>query len=282
MIERFNPEDIAEEISEQAKCGKLELPVLPAIVQEIQAAIEDPNISVDNLVTIVEQDAIVCIRLVYTANSSLYMRRQKVRTTREAVARIGFKETRNVVTMVLSKNLYRTKSREYMQWMEALWAHSLASAYGARFLVDYLRFADPEKYFLMGLVHDIGKVLIIKCLSENEDWVKNLSHSQVEKILQIAHNGLGGVILRHWKFPKEFFEVATSHEGPKFFNTTSRGVLVVHLASRIASSIGYGYRKDFIGQIHHDSAKRLGINFSTISSISEKIKAVMMDSAGAL
>lgn len=277
--ERFKPENIAREIFEQVKRGKIELPVLSGIMQEIQMAVDNPNSTTDDLARIVEKDAIVSIRLVSTANSPMYIGPQKVRSIREAIPRIGFKETRNIVSAIISRNLFKSQSREYVTLMEELWSHSLACAYGARVLADHLRFSDPEKYFLMGLVHDIGKILIIKIISENKDWHNRLDRSQVEKIMQIAHNSLGGVILRHWKFPKEFYEVATSHEGPKFFETTGRAILVVHLASQIASSLGYGYRKETMDLAELDSAKRLKLESTAISSISDRIKTIMTDSA---
>ncbi len=277
--EGLKPEEIAKEIFEQVKRGKIELPVLPNIIQEIQTAIDNPNTTSDDLARIVEKDAIISIRLMSTANSPIYMGQYKVRSIREAIPRIGFKETRNIVSVIVSKNMFQAKSKEYVKWMEILWAHSLASAYGARLLADHLRYMDPEKYFLMGLVHDIGKVLIIKSISENPLWQNRLERSQVEKVMQIAHNSLGGVILRHWKFPKEFFEVATSHEGPKFFETTGRAILVVHLASQMASALGNGYLKETVDLAELDSAKRLKLDAATLTALSERIKTIMADSA---
>ncbi len=274
----FKPEEIARDIFEQVKVGKIDLPVLPAIIQEIQTAIDRPNTTNDDLARIIEKDAIVAIRVMSTANSPMYMGQQRVRSIREAIPRIGFRETRNIVSVITSKNLFQTQSKEYMRWMEELWLHSLASAYGARILADYLKYPEPEKYFLMGLVHDIGKVLILKTLSENEDWSKGLTRSQVEKVLQIGHNSLGAIILRFWKFPKEFYEIATSHEGPKFFDTTSKSILMVHLASQMASSIGYGYQTENLDLAELDSAKRLKVEAEAILAFCDRIKTLVTDS----
>lgn len=279
---QLKPQDVAKEIVERFKLGKIELPVLPNIIQEIQSAVDNPDTTADDLARIIEKDAIISIRLVATANSPYYAGQQKVRTIRDAIPRIGFKETRNVVSMIVSKNLFQSKSQEYITLMEDLWFHSLACAYGARVLAEELKLSDPEKYFLMGLVHDIGKTLILKVISDDPTWEKQLDRSQVDHIMRIAHNSLGGVVLRHWKFPKEFFEVATSHEGPQFFETTGRSTLVVHLANQIAHMIGYGTRKTDVDLGELDAAKRLKMESATIQSVREKVKGIMVDCAHSL
>ncbi|MFZ5572805.1 MAG: HDOD domain-containing protein [Thermodesulfobacteriota bacterium] len=278
----LKPEEVAREILEQFKRGKIALPVLPNIIREIQDSVDNPNATIDDLADIIKKDAIVSIRLIAAANSPIHAGQQKVRTIREAIHRIGLKETRNEVSMIVSKNLFQSNSREYITLMEEVWLHSLACAYGARSIAEHLGLSEPEKYFLMGMVHDIGKALILKVISDNPDWRKQLDRAQVDRINQIAHNSLGGVVLRHWKFPKEFFDVATSHEGPRYFDTSFRSTMVVYLANRIACEIGYGVRKEFGEAAESDAAKRLKLDADTIRSVSEKVKEIMAECAHSL
>lgn len=74
--------------------------------------------------------------------------------------------TQSIVSAIANKSLYQAKSKEFQNLMERLWSHSLATAYGSKALAKRVGIPDEEKMFFMGLVHDIGKALLIRAIDE--------------------------------------------------------------------------------------------------------------------
>jgi HD-like signal output (HDOD) protein len=104
--------------------------------------------------------------LISVANSPVYRGITEIRNVKTAIPRMGLKETLNIVTAIANKNLYESGNVKYNNLMDRLWVHALASAYGSKLIAQTLRLDDLEKYFLMGLVHDIGKILLLNAFSE--------------------------------------------------------------------------------------------------------------------
>lgn len=274
-------ENIAATIVELLKQGEIKLPLMPKIIQDLHAVLSKPNYSAADLVSIIERDPILSIRIIAAANSPLYRGQQKVRNLREAIPRIGLMETQSIVSTILNKNMYQAANKSHMAIMEKLWEHSLATGYAARAVAETLGYSDIEKYFLMGLVHDIGKVLILRVIGETPLVWENVGTTEIEKTFEKAHLSVGSVILRHWKFPKEFFEVATSHEGPRFFKTTGKATLIVNVANMLTRTIGYSLFEETVDFGGLDSVALLKIDPKALPPIGDKVKQLMEESKSA-
>ncbi len=165
--------------------------------------------------------------------------------------------------------------------MEKLWLHSLCCAYGSKAIAQRLDLEDLEKFFLMGLIHDIGKVLILKSLDGEAPAVKNIDMQDLINSIQEAHTGLGGVLLRHWRFPKEFISVATLHEDPMAFPHVAKSVLVTHIANILTRKIGYSLFEEDVDLGSLEAAKRLNISVERLEVIGQEIVGLMHEVAAA-
>ncbi|GAI80193.1 unnamed protein product, partial [marine sediment metagenome] len=207
---------IVTEIVQRFKKGNIDLPVLPNIVQDIQNVINEPNSTANDVAGALEKDAVISIRLVSMANSPIYRAAEKIYSVKQAVPRLGFKETQNIVTAIANKNLYETKNNQFRITMEKLWQHSLGCAYCSRIIAKKLRFGDAEQIFMMGLLHDIGKPPLLKAVSENTPEDELLPMNDIVASIQEVHTDFGKEILEHWGFAQDFTRIALEHEGPNF------------------------------------------------------------------
>ncbi|MDY6824096.1 MAG: HDOD domain-containing protein [Thermodesulfobacteriota bacterium] len=268
--------EIVNTLVQEMKQGKLELPVLPQVVSHIQEALADPDISLDKIARTVEKDAAISARLMAIANTSYYARAKKAKTVKEAILRLGEKETSHIVIAVANRSLFRTRSPQFKKLMEHLWRHSLATAHSARMIADQLEFKNSEKPFFMGLLHDIGKTIILQKLTERPGISKTFDADAINQSMHEAHLSIGGVILRKWRFEKDFVRVATLHEGPKFYPPVSKSVLIVNLANALTRKIGYSLiTDDGIDLIDLDSARRLNLSPDILGAIRKKTETLM-------
>ncbi|MBA4367354.1 MAG: hypothetical protein C0403_06905 [Desulfobacterium sp.] len=270
--------DIVKDLVETIRQGKVDLPVLPSVIQEVQQTVSDPEAAIDQLTQIIEKDPIISAKLISVVNSPIYRGRSKFTTVKEAITRLGVKETQNIVLALGSKAFYKTPNLQFKTLIERLWQHSLACAYCAKKIAETLKLKDAEGYFLMGLIHDIGKILLVRKLSEVYSSNNSVDINEISQTIHEAHCSIGGVILRNWKFSQDFVRVATLHEGPKYYPPTAKPILVVNLANNMCRNIGYSLFEENVNLAELDSAKMLNLNEDMIIQIISDVQEVMKSS----
>ncbi len=275
---------VLEKIIAKFKKGEVQLPVLPTIVQQVKTAIESKYTGSDEIAKILEVDAVISIRLISVANSIAFRGREKILTVRSAVPRLGTKETQSIVLAIVNKNLYETGERQLRALMEQLWKHSLACAFCCRKLAEKAGLGDLEKYFTMGLVHDIGKIPILQAITklrnEGDASLKEMNMQMITGILRDAHTRFGAALLSGWEFDKEFIDMIQFHETPSLDDQTVKSLVVVHLANMMTRKIGlslYDEPELVLGELR--SAKILNLDEKTLVAIAEEVKQTVHESA---
>lgn len=234
-----NIRDIINKIVERFQKNEINLPVLPKIITDIQRTIRNPTSTADAIAKLIERDAVISLRLITTANSPLYRGTEKIHTVRQAVPRLGLKQTQSLVNAIANKSLYKTDNEQFMEVMQNLWLHSLASAYAAKSIASKKGNEDAERFFLLGLTHDIGKVFLLKAFDVVAGNSRNIATADVMRNIQEIHTDFGGALLERWKFPPDYARVARMHNDKNFFESTVEPVLIVNLANAVARSAGY-------------------------------------------
>lgn len=231
---------IAKKIVDKIKKEEIDIPVLPKIFKDVQDILDNPTAAPEDLARAIERDAVISVRLIATANSPLYRGTTPVRTVKEAIPRLGIQEVRDVVFAIASKSLYEVKNDLLKRLFEKIWQHSLACAYCAKILAEKLSQKDTDKYFTVGLSHDIGKLMFLRFIS-NADFLKDVaSVSDIIAYLDEINVSLSGVILRHWRFNRDFIRAITFQESTTYDRFTSKTVLILNVANHLADNIGYG------------------------------------------
>jgi HD-like signal output (HDOD) protein len=99
--------------------------------------------------------------------------------------------------------------------MEPLWVHSLAVATGSRWLAQRLglsKFIDES--FLAGLLHDIGKLLLLKIIEDLENTGsinENISDSVIRDVFETLHCGQGYRLMKHLNMPEAYCNIVLKH-----------------------------------------------------------------------
>jgi len=265
-------------ILQKFQAGKINPPVMPQVVREIQQVVKRPKSTAEEMAQVIEKDPVISLRLISVSNSPVYRGVSEIKNVKSALPRLGLKETLNIVLAIANKSLYSTDNVQFRILMDKLWVHSLACAYGSKLIAQQLKLADSEKYFLMGLTHDIGKILLLKAFTEVSKE-RNLNLNAVTANIQEAHLSLGGLLLKRWGFDEEFINVLTHHEDKQLSPDAEKEILVVHLANMLTRQIGFSLFDGEIDFAELDSAQILKLEPETIDDIGEKIKEIISDVA---
>ena len=265
VSEEIEEEEIVGEmisaIIQDFRKGNIELPVLSQVVQEILDLLKKETSTI--------------------ANSPIYRGSKKIENVSMAIPRVGLKEAQSVVSASANKSLYKTKNKYFKDLMDKLWLHSLACAYCAKALSKKVTQMDAEKVFLMGLIHDIGSVLLIKSLGEIITDNKTFDKADLIDSVYEAHTSFGAALLDQWEFAQEFVTIAEFHEWTKFDSKATKELLTINLADNMTYKIGYGFfDKEEIDLSDLESTKMLEIDLETLDKIGEETKTQMKESAG--
>lgn len=268
--------EIIQEVVRKIQNDEMTLPVLPNVVHEIESLANDPETKIETLVKVLERDAVVSLALVKLANSPLYRGTEKINRVSQAVSRLGMKEVRNMVAAIAIRSLYGTNSQTFKKLMVNQWRHSLACAYGCVVIARELSLEDPDRYFLMGLVHDVGKVVLFRVLSEMSLQEASLDMAALMKNIEVVHSNLGGVLLQTWKFDRETIRCVVLHHKTGLSASEKKSVFIVNLANHLVNNLGFSlFKRDPVNLLTLASARHLKIQGEQVAVASATVQQIM-------
>ncbi|MCW9013014.1 MAG: HDOD domain-containing protein [Gammaproteobacteria bacterium] len=216
------------------------LGTLPAIVYRVFDAMDDPNSTATQIGRIINDDPALTARLLKLVNSPFYGFTSKVDTVYRAIALIGHRELRSVVLAASAVKVFDGIPAELVN-MPVFWKRSLYTAVVARVLAAFRREKEIERYFIAGLLHDIGSLLLYVQLPD--EMTRALSIQQAESIplwaaekkeLGYDHAQVGGALLKKWSLPPMLCQSVRFHLHPEKSPEVSRdSASLIHLAWQI-------------------------------------------------
>ena len=201
---------LAQELSHQ----EFDIPPFPEVAIKIRNAMNNPNVTTDDIAKIVVADPVLTSRLLRMANSAL-LRRGTIEITdiNVVISRLGFDLVRNTVVSLAMDTTFDAKGsdpvmREYVHAVRTHSTHVSALAYIlAR---SQISIENKEEVMLAGLLHDIGKFYILNRASDFPELFGE--PAQLEELLHTWHTGVGHAIIESWGFPPNIAQAIDEHE----------------------------------------------------------------------
>jgi HD-like signal output (HDOD) protein len=221
------------------------IPSLPAIYEQAVQELQSPDPSIARLAAIISQDAPMTAKILQLANSALLGVRCNISNAAQAVTLIGFDMIRS---LVISVHIFSQLDEHQVEELDVpqLWRHSLSTASIARSIAQYERSAKPvlEDCFTAGLLHDIGKLILIASLPHKYKRVisrvlkENIPLLQAEQeAFNCTHAEVGAYLIGIWGLPHAIVEAVAWHHLPSA--APSKGlapVTAVHVADALLAS----------------------------------------------
>ena len=271
--------NVFTEVVARLKSGEVNLPVYPSIMKEVRDLLQK-GASIQRLSGLLQKDAAITAKMVSVANSAFYRGIKPTKTLHEAINRIGIVDTKNYAELISNHAMYSVKIPRYEEFMKVLWEHSLATAYGCQEICKHVLKGNQSELFTIGLFHDIGKLLLVKILSELEVR-KKCDSSQIEKewrmIIENYHHKFGCSLIKRWKLPDEYGGIIMGLKEKDGFSPNSHELNIVNVANLIAKELGFSttgeeVKVDFYS---NPSAKYLQLQESDIESIKLSVEELM-------
>ena len=225
----------------------IELPVFHPIAVRLQLLLETTDFTMDEVVRLCNEDQALAGQILRMANSPLYSGRLRTETIKDAVIRLGAQQVTNLAMAASQAGLHVSDNAVIDAFLQRLWQHSHACAFGAHWLARRLEFPQhADKAYMAGLLHDIGKLYLLKAL-ERLDRVGEaqslLAEKTVVEIFDELHVEKGCELMQHWNMPKLFFNAVAYHHDPNF-DVNDKVLTVVRLVNKACRFRGIGLRHD--------------------------------------
>ncbi len=222
----------------------ISLPALPTIVAKLLEMIDNPKTSAAKLAKLISSDPALTARILKLANSSYYAFTNQIKTVQLAISLLGFNTITNLAIGLSLSKRFNTEYRDDDFDRMRFWEHCLAVAIvGKRFSEDF-KVGVPSEIFTIGILHDIGKLIIHEYLhpryleieKRNRDRGENSRFAELE-VIGVDHTQIGSWLCQSWKLPVDIENAVGFHHEPEKQLTDETAI--IHFANGIVNCIGY-------------------------------------------
>jgi putative nucleotidyltransferase with HDIG domain len=274
------PRKIVEEIAAKLKQDTFNFPTMSNLANQVSKLIEEKDAGLTEIAHIIRDDPIIAARLIAIANTAMYRGAKKIISLEEAIGRLGLKETVNYLWVFSNAGLFNAEERRFGDLLLKLREHSLATAICARLVAKHLGWPHCEDLFFMGLLHDIGMMLVLQILEELAKQEPIEDAAMVEDALNKLHEKFGALLLSRWGFPNDIQTIALYHDRPAEAPSLTQELVLVHVANRLTRRLGFSLVKDD-GTLVADMpfADRLGLDEEAVPEILETVKTSLRETS---
>jgi HD-like signal output (HDOD) protein len=179
-------------------------------------------------------------------NSAFYGMEQEVETITHALGIIG---TEQLTQLVLATSVTKqfTGIPENLVSMDLFWRHSVACGVTAKIIADWVGERNLESYYLAGMLHDIGSLIVYKKFSSVAEKVLRRCKENKEYLFDVerevfgaSHAKVGGKLLKGWGLPMSLCEPVFFHHRPNKAKEFPLATKIIHVADSIVDEMNLG------------------------------------------
>ena len=218
----------------------LELVSLPAVVMQAMELLNNPSTSAADIGDAIIQDPALTARLLKVVNSSFYGFPSKIETVSRAITIVGTLELTDLILGTSAVHTFQKIPNQLVD-MQQFWEHSLYAAVVARIIAKQLCAPNSERCFVMGLLHDIGSLILYRLKPEQSRQAlemaaeKQLPLVLAEKqVFGFDHADVGAELMTAWNLPESFSQVVLHHHEPSSAASYRLEGATIHLADVIS------------------------------------------------
>ena len=209
---------------------------LPDIYVRVKAVIDDPDSSVADLAAIIEYEPALTARVLALANSPFFGLVSRVDTVQRATNLLGAIQIHNLVLATASADAFaNTSPRNFNP--NNFWVDSVHSGLLANHLALKLGLDNPDRFFVAGLLHDIGHLVIdqvepelFSTIIEEQKQSGELLYDIENARLNTNYADIGATLMRSWQFPKSLVNAIEFQHHPNATQPIEVDAAILHTA----------------------------------------------------
>lgn len=197
------------------------LPALSPIVNKLLQLLENDNSSVDEIARLIAVDQAFSVKVLRFANSAYFGFAREIASIQQAIVILGTRSIKNIALGISVFHIEYDTQSSFQKEIVELEKRSVKCAVYAQEIARFLHFPHLDDVFVAGLLHDVGRLIVMKFLDEEyERILEKTADGTVsmldaeQEILGFTHMELGAYILDQWNFPQNITSVIQYHHIP--------------------------------------------------------------------
>lgn len=260
---------------------KTSLPTLPVVINNIIATARSEKTSAKDLANFIANDQAISARVLRIANSAYYGMSKKIDSISRAIVVIGFKE---IISLALGMGIFSALSKRGGDApidITELWKHSIGVGFAARKIAKRTRKIADESTVLIGLLHDIGKIIF--CLyfpDEYGEVLKKAPNEQTplykteKECLGLDHAEMAYLLMKQWNFPTNLIQPVRCHHNPSVCPKEQVDMaMIANLANFICHQSGIGHSLNNNIEKDDKVLRKLGLSDENVGTLSEELES---------
>ncbi|HEY1272303.1 MAG TPA: HDOD domain-containing protein [Terriglobales bacterium] len=229
------------------------MPSIPALLYPLLKYLERPleKVEMREIVDLISRDESLAAQCLQFANSPLFGRWQRIDTVRAAVLSLGVRRMQDIALSCCILKI--TPSDRSVLDPITFWEHSLGCALLCRHFARSIGFVNPDRAYLVGLLHDIG--LLVNLWVVPKEFANAVQTARTQKIalydaemdtMGLSHCETGALLAERWRFALEICEVIRHHHDAERAHSQKGLVALVSLTDLLCRmrALGYGYAEE--------------------------------------
>ncbi len=212
---------------------------LPDIYLRLQKLLNNENVTVDQIAELIAMDTGLSARLLKIANSSFYNFPAQIGTISRAITLIGHKELTNLVLATSVVSSFKGIPPDVID-MDSFWRHNVDTGLVARHLGKATNLKDTEGLFVIGMLHNVGKLVVLNkkpeeaaaILLEESDL---LPWQREQEVLGFTFAECGAELLKIWSLPDSVIDAVEHQHDPQSATVDPVITSILHIATLAAS-----------------------------------------------
>lgn len=200
------------------------VPALPQIVVKLLELLQDPDTSASQIEDLIQKEPGLAAQVLKLVNSAFYAMPTPIGDIKRAVTILGFREIKNIVVANSIGKAFKGVKLPKSFEMKTFWRHSLVNACVTRFMAENSNQKIDGDAFTLGLLHDIGKLILAAYAPETMEAIinyaieKEISFFDAEKEFMVTnHPEIGAWLSEKWKMPASLTDSIRNHHNPEHF-----------------------------------------------------------------
>jgi len=247
---------------------KKHIPTLPAMLIKLLETLKNPYSDVFDFVDILEKDPAFAAEVLRVANSARYCKAdQEIRSLKRAVSLLGLSGLSKIATTLLMASVIPCKPMYYKMFGRQIWVHSMHCAILCELLAGSHDEDEFDAYFI-GLIHDMGKIVVFNCLCEALGMVMidcSPGTKIFKQLMSETSTELSAYIAKEWQLPKIYCE-ALAQQSINQQSTIKEAVTPLAKLLNQANTLSEAYLMQVKGMVTDDELDQLFTLFSFHSS----------------
>jgi len=255
---------------------EMELASLPNIFFQISESLKNPRSSAAYVAEVISKDVALAAKLLKMVNSPFYGFAQEIDTLSRAVTIVGTNQLTNLALGLSVISVFEGIPEKFFTLKE-FWLHSVACGIVSRLLAAKAGLEGDEKFFVAGLLHDIGRLVMIRNHPVPTTEVLRRAASGRKALVDVEtkvwgcnHADIGGRMLKKWGLPDFLANVVGGHHSPGS-SPQPREASVISLANFIVHGLDMGESgPTLVPELNANAWQLLGLATTDLADIARQ------------